>query len=56
MPVVHINATCGVRSTELLPTPVSTTQGIFYQAVVAITGHTASLPLSGMTADIRIGS
>ena len=55
VPAVHI---AGVRGQvdEVLPTPVSATQGIFYQAVVAITGHTASLPLSGMAADVQLGS
>jgi multidrug efflux pump subunit AcrA (membrane-fusion protein) len=55
VPAVHIADMRG-QVDEVLPTPVSTTQGIFYQAVVAITGHTASLPLSGMAADVQLGS
>ena len=55
VPAAHI---AGVRGQvdEVLPTPVSTAQGIFYQAVVAITGNTASQPLSGMAADVQLGS
>ncbi len=55
VPAVHI---AGVRGQvdEVLPTPVSTAQGIFYQAVVGITGRTASQPLSGMAADVQLGS
>ena len=41
---------------EVLPTPVSTSQGVFYQAVVSITGHAAHLPLTGMAADVQLGS
>jgi len=54
VPADHI---AGVRGQvdEVVSTPVSTAQGIFYQAVVAITGHTASLPLSGMAADVQLG-
>jgi multidrug resistance efflux pump len=55
VPAVHIADMRG-QVDEVLPTPVPTTQGIFYQAVVAITGHTASLPLSGMAADVQLGS
>lgn len=41
---------------EVVPTPVSTSEGVFYQAVVTIAGHTANLPLNGMAADIQLGS
>ena len=41
---------------DILPVPVSTTSGIEYQAVVGVTGHTRTLPLDGMAADVRFGS
>ncbi len=59
VPAGHITAVPG-HITEILPTPTSTSDGTFYQAVITITGHPAILPLNGplngMTADIRIGS
>jgi hypothetical protein len=54
VPAVHITGVRG-QVDEVLSTPVSTAQGIFYQAVVAITGSTESLPLSGMAADVQLG-
>jgi multidrug resistance efflux pump len=48
--------TVGGRITEVLSTPTSTPGGVFYEAVVTITGHPTSLPLNGMTADIRLSS
>lgn len=55
VPAGHITAVPG-QVTEILPTPTSTSEGTFYQAVITIIGHPASLPLNGMTANIRIGS
>ncbi len=55
VPAGHITAVPG-QITEILPTPTSTSDGTFYQAVITITGHQAILPLNGMTADIRVGS
>ncbi|MGH3195084.1 MAG: hypothetical protein ACRDNT_03930 [Streptosporangiaceae bacterium] len=41
---------------EVLSTPIPTSEGVFYQAVVIITGHAANLPLNGMAADVQLGS
>jgi multidrug efflux pump subunit AcrA (membrane-fusion protein) len=41
---------------EILPNPAQTTSGVFYQAVVNITGHSPVVPLNGMTADVEFGS
>ena len=41
---------------EVLSTPIPTSAGVFYQAVVIITGHAANLPLNGMAADVQLGS
>jgi multidrug resistance efflux pump len=41
---------------EVVPAPAATSAGVFYQAVVTITGHAKSLPMNGMTADIQLGS
>jgi multidrug resistance efflux pump len=40
---------------QVIPTPVATAQGPYYQAVIVITGHTVSAPLNGMAADIKLG-
>jgi multidrug resistance efflux pump len=40
---------------QLIPTPVSTAQGLFYQAVITVTGRTAAAPMNGMAADIQLG-
>jgi len=40
---------------QVIPTPVSTAQGPYYQAVITITGHTVIAPMNGMAADIRLG-
>jgi multidrug efflux pump subunit AcrA (membrane-fusion protein) len=40
---------------ELLPSPVNTSQGTAYQAVVKIKGHVRHQPLNGMAVDIRLG-
>jgi hypothetical protein len=41
---------------EVLSTPIPTSAGVFYQAVMIITGHAANLPLNGMAADVQLGS
>ena len=41
---------------ELLPTPVSTSGGVAYQAVVHVLGQQRAVPLSGMTANVQLGS
>jgi multidrug resistance efflux pump len=40
---------------QVIPTPVSTPQGVFYQAVITVTGHAANVPINGMAADIKLG-
>jgi len=40
---------------QLIPTPVSTAQGLFYQAVITVTGRVAAVPMNGMAADIQLG-
>lgn len=55
VPAAHITAVRG-RITEVLPTATSTSDGVFYQAVITIIGHATSLPLTGMTAEIQLGS
>jgi multidrug resistance efflux pump len=39
---------------QVIPTPVPTAQGPYYQAVIAITGHSVIAPMNGMAADIRL--
>jgi multidrug efflux pump subunit AcrA (membrane-fusion protein) len=48
----------GVKGTitELSPTPVTSSGGTAYEAVVRVPGRTRITPLSGMTADIQLGS
>jgi hypothetical protein len=41
---------------EVLSTPIPTSAGVFYQAVVTVTGHAANPPLNGMAADVQLGS
>jgi multidrug resistance efflux pump len=40
---------------QVIPTPVSTAQGLFYQAVITVTGHAANVPVNGMAADVKLG-
>ena len=40
---------------QVIPTPVSTAQGVFYQAVITVTGRAANVPMNGMAADIKLG-
>ena len=44
------------RVQELLTTPVATSQGTAYQAVVTVLGHQQAAPPSGMAADVQLGS
>jgi multidrug efflux pump subunit AcrA (membrane-fusion protein) len=48
----------GLRGTvtELSPTPVSTSGGASYEAVVSVHSHTEVIPLSGMSANVQLGS
>ena len=48
----------GVRGyiQELLPTPVTTSTGVAYQVVVHVLGQQRAVPLSGMTANVQLGS
>ena len=39
---------------QLIPTPVPTAQGLFYQVVITVTGRTADVPMNGMAADIQL--
>jgi multidrug efflux pump subunit AcrA (membrane-fusion protein) len=55
VPSAHLSGVRG-RIQELLPTPVTTSGGIVYQAVVNVLGHQRVTPLSGMAADVRLGS
>lgn len=41
---------------QMSPTPVTTSAGVAYQALVNIRGHQRVTPLGGMTADIQLGS
>jgi multidrug efflux pump subunit AcrA (membrane-fusion protein) len=54
VPAAHLS---GVRGhiQELWPTPVMTSAGIAYQAVVNVLGHQRATPLGGMAADVRLG-
>jgi multidrug efflux pump subunit AcrA (membrane-fusion protein) len=48
----------GVHGTiqQVSPTPVSTSIGTAYQAIVRISGHQRVTPLGGMTANVQLGS
>ena len=48
----------GVKGTirKLSPTPVSSSGGVAYEAVVRVLGRTQTTPLSGMTANVQLGS
>lgn len=41
---------------EVLPTPIATSDGTAYQAVIGVAGRVAAAPLDGMAADVRVGS
>jgi multidrug efflux pump subunit AcrA (membrane-fusion protein) len=48
----------GIRGTiqQVSPTPVSTSIGTAYQAIVRISGHQRVTPLGGMTANVQLAS
>jgi multidrug resistance efflux pump len=41
---------------QVSPTPVSTSIGTAYQAIVRISGHQRVTPLGGMTANVQLNS
>jgi multidrug efflux pump subunit AcrA (membrane-fusion protein) len=55
VPAVGLN---GVRGTvqQVSPTPVSTSIGTAYEAIVRISGHQRVTPLGGMTANVQLAS
>lgn len=53
VPAAHIKDVPG-QIDEIVPTPAATSAGVFYQAVVTITGHAMNLPMNGMAADIQL--
>ena len=55
VPAAHLAGVPGLID-AVLPAPVPTSTGTAYQAEVTITGHTRSLPLNGMAANIQVGS
>jgi multidrug resistance efflux pump len=55
VPAAHIKDVRG-KIAAVLPTPIPTSAGTLYQALVSITGRATNLPLSGMAADIQLGS
>lgn len=55
VPAAHITAVPG-RISEILPDPVSTSQGNEYQALVTVAGHVDATPLSGMAANVRLAA
>lgn len=54
VPTARITNVAG-QVQQVIPTPVSTAQGPYYQVVITITGHTVIAPMNGMAADIRLG-
>jgi hypothetical protein len=54
VPTARIAGVTG-RVQQLIPTPVSTAQGLFYQAVITVTGRVANAPMNGMAASIQLG-
>jgi multidrug resistance efflux pump len=55
VPADHIKDVPGLVS-DVLTNPAPTSTGVFYQAVVNITGRATMVPLNGMAADIEFGS
>jgi membrane fusion protein, macrolide-specific efflux system len=51
VPAAGLTALPGIIS-EVLATPVSTSDGVMYEAVVAISSHRPAPPLAGMTANV----
>ena len=55
VPAAHISNVAGAIQ-EVVPTPVSSSDGVAYQAVVTIDGSAPATPLDGMAADVRLAS
>jgi hypothetical protein len=55
VPAANITAIPG-RVQALLDTPVATSQGTSYQAVVTVLDHQQYPPPTGMAADVQLGS
>ena len=55
VPAVGLSAIHGTIQ-QVSPTPVATSIGTAYQAIVRITGHQRVTPLGGMTANVQLGS
>jgi len=53
VPTARITSVAG-QVQQVIPTPVSTAQGPYYQVVISITGHTVTAPINGMAADIEL--
>jgi multidrug resistance efflux pump len=54
VPAAGITA-AGGRVAELLSTPVVTSQGVAYQAMVSVIGHRQDAPPTGMAANVQLG-
>lgn len=55
VPAVGLSAIRGTLE-QISPTPVSTSTGTAYQAIVRISGHQRVTPLGGMTANVQLAS
>lgn len=55
VPAVGLKGIPGIIQ-QVSPTPVSTSIGTAYQAIVRISGHQPVTPLGGMTANVQLGS
>ena len=55
VPAVGLSGIRGIIQ-QVSPTPVSTSIGTAYQAIVRISGHQRVTPLGGMTANVQLGS
>lgn len=54
VPTAHIAGVTG-QVEQVISTPVSTPEGLYYQAVITVTGRAAAAPMNGMAADIKLG-
>jgi multidrug resistance efflux pump len=54
VPTARITGVTG-QVEQVIPTPVSTVQGLYYQAVITVTGRAPNVPMNGMAADIQLG-
>ena len=55
MPAARLSGVKGMIG-ELSPTPVASSGSAAYEAVVRVLGRTRVTPLSGMTANVQLGS